>query len=180
MSAQFYAYLWFRDDGTPYYAGKGQGQRAFERRNHRQFPPKDISRIILFLVSSEAEAFDLEMTLIAWYGRKDLGTGCLRNMTNGGEGQNGHRLSDASKEKIAASRRGTKSPKSFSWRRRISETNTGRFYSAETRRKIGAASKGRNNGCRKYPPCPRAKRHHFRRAGRTQCACVCNKANKII
>ena len=34
----------------------------------------------------EETAFDYEQRLILTYGRKDLGTGLLRNMTNGGEG----------------------------------------------------------------------------------------------
>jgi hypothetical protein len=38
---------------------------------------------------SESEAFALETSLIAKHGRIDKGTGCLRNLTDGGEGPSG-------------------------------------------------------------------------------------------
>ena len=38
---------------------------------------------------NEADAFQLEILLIYQYGRIDLGTGCLRNLTNGGDGVSG-------------------------------------------------------------------------------------------
>ena len=78
---QFYAYLWFRSDGSPYYVGKGHGDRAFCRGC-----PKDKSRIQILECRSEEEAFEEEKLLISCYGRKDIGTGILRNRTNGGEG----------------------------------------------------------------------------------------------
>jgi len=82
----FYTYLWLRDDGTPYYAGKGKGNRAFTKGSHRVKCPKDSSQIIVQEWLSEEDAFDAEKFLIAYYGRLDLGTGCLRNLTDGGEG----------------------------------------------------------------------------------------------
>ena len=82
----FYTYLWLREDGTPYYVGKGKGNRAFDRKNHIQKPPSDTSRILVQDFTSEADAFKAEIFLIDYYGRKDLGTGCLRNRTEGGVG----------------------------------------------------------------------------------------------
>jgi hypothetical protein len=75
----YYTYLWLREDGTPYYVGKGCGKRAFERSGHTCLPPKDKNRILLQDFPDETSAFAAEVFLIAHYGRLDLGTGCLRN-----------------------------------------------------------------------------------------------------
>ena len=78
----FYTYMYLREDGTPYYIGKGARNRAF--RPHRTgVPPKD--RILIEPHTSEADALESEKFLIAYYGREDLRTGCLLNLTNGGE-----------------------------------------------------------------------------------------------
>ena len=57
------------------------------------------SEIIADDISRE-EAKELEIFLIQEYGRKDNGTGCLVNMTDGGEGINGVDSSVFDKEKI--------------------------------------------------------------------------------
>jgi len=76
----FYTYMWLRDNGTPYYVGKGQGKRAFRKG----CPPRE--RIIIQEWPSEREALDAEVLLIAIYGRIDVGTGILRNLSDGGDG----------------------------------------------------------------------------------------------
>jgi hypothetical protein len=39
----FYTYLWLREDGTPYYAGKGIWSRITEKhRRHGASPPKHL------------------------------------------------------------------------------------------------------------------------------------------
>ena len=83
----FYVYAYLRKDNSPYYVGKGSGNRAFVRRGRIVRPPKDRSRIV-FLRSelTEDKAFDWEKFYIKHYGRIDLGTGILRNLTDGGEG----------------------------------------------------------------------------------------------
>lgn len=84
----FYTYLWFREDGTPYYVGKGSNRRAFYHHNvHR---PKSRARIFIQHWSSEEEAFEMEKWYIRFFGRKDNGTGILRNLTDGGEGPSGN------------------------------------------------------------------------------------------
>jgi hypothetical protein len=77
----FYTYLWLRENGTPYYVGKGTGRRAI-----RKGSPKDLDRILIQEFPSEEDAFAAEIFLIDYYGRRDLGTGCLRNLTAGGDG----------------------------------------------------------------------------------------------
>src|SRR5260221_1398396 len=95
----FYTYLWLREDGTPYYVGKGKGDRGFTSREHRlNCPPKE--RIIINYWPDEATAFAYEMYLIDFYGRKDLSTGCLRNLTNGGENPPSWKGKKRSKEQI--------------------------------------------------------------------------------
>ena len=87
----FYVYMWLRDEdgtfpvGTPYYVGMGRGRRAFTKHKHRFYPPKGSNHILIMHVSDKDTAFKLESSLIASYGRIDVGTGCLRNLTDGGE-----------------------------------------------------------------------------------------------
>jgi hypothetical protein len=79
-----YTYLYLREDGTPYYAGKGTGDRAFVRYNHNVPVPRR-EFIIVEEFDTDAAAFIAEQMLIAAYGRIDVGTGCLRNLTDGGD-----------------------------------------------------------------------------------------------
>ena len=90
MDNKFYTYAWLREDGTPFYIGKGTGKRAFKGGTDRNLkkPPRD--RILILKKNlTEEEAFKHEIYMIALFGRKDKGTGILYNFTDGGPGMSG-------------------------------------------------------------------------------------------
>lgn len=83
---EYYTYAYLREDGTPYYIGKGSGRRAYAE-NHRINLPKDKDKIIILKKElTEEQAFNHEIYMISIFGRKDLGTGILHNLSDGGDG----------------------------------------------------------------------------------------------
>ena len=100
-----YTYLYLRDDGTPYYVGKGQGRRH-RRKAGRNVPVPSDDRIIVQEFEFEYDALIAERLLIAIFGRKDQGTGILRNLTDGGEGVSGLKHSDELKARFSRERKG--------------------------------------------------------------------------
>ena len=117
----YYTYAYLRENGTPYYIGRGKGNRAFDVTHRIKVPPKER---VLFLKQNltYAEATEHEIYMIAVLGRKDLGTGILRNLTNGGEGRPG--------------------PKPHEEVEKIRKANIGKRLTAATKLKISEAKQG--------------------------------------
>lgn len=162
IEESFYTYAFLRVDGTPYYIGKGKGGRAWVKRaNCARKPPQDDSQVLILKKGlTEEEAFRHEIYMISVFGRKDLGTGILRNMTTGGEGTSGVVRNAEYRAKLSAAQLGKKHSnetkvklsqinrgKSLTeeTRRKISEAMRGRFVSNETRAKLSQINRGKNN-----------------------------------
>ena len=149
---KYYVYAYIRENGTPYYIGKGTGNRAWSKGKGEVGKPKDFDRIImveknLTLTGSLA----IERRLIRWYGRIDLGTGILRNQTDGGDGGKGallgNRISEETKKKISLSKIGKKQgPISDESKKKLSESlkgkNVGKVRSEEQKKQMSNSLKG--------------------------------------
>ena len=107
----YYVYSYLREDNSPYYIGKGTKGRAYASANHRIKAPKNKERIYIIKDNlTEEEAYDLEKLYILIFGRVDLETGILRNLSDGGEGPTGYKTKPEQRRKIALSRMGEKHP----------------------------------------------------------------------
>jgi hypothetical protein len=153
----FYVYALYRDVemSDPFYIGKGYGKRirahekAYEiAKRHNIRKNNTINKLIAELGYvpkkiiagglSEFEAFSMEIGLISKYGRLDLGTGCLTNLSEGGLGV---RHSPETREKIKIAR--ARQVCTVETRAKMRLASTGRKHTLESRAKLSAAMKGR-------------------------------------
>jgi hypothetical protein len=136
----YYIYAYLRNDGTPYYIGKGKDYRAWDVSSHRNTKsPKDKTKIVIMESNlTEIGALALERFYIRWYGRKDLKTGILRNLTDGGEGTSGIYVTEETRKKMSLSQTGIKH--SLKRKQKNSEAQRGKKLSDEHKKKIGKAS----------------------------------------
>lgn len=144
MIGEFYVYqLRLETSDLPFYIGKGKGNRI---KNHFTKSSRKLNNIKNRIIAkaerqgvvihseflctgmSEESALALEIKLIKALGRRDIRTGILANMTDGGEGKSGAKASLEIREKLSASLKAS-----------------GRDWtcSEETKRKISSTLKGR-------------------------------------
>lgn len=123
QKGRFYIYQLGKPDGTPFYIGKGIGQRVFAHELEATGPGlsrklntirkiissgQSISYEILSFYDCEKDCHNREIEEILRLGRLDLQTGSLTNLTSGGEGASG--LSEETKARIDADLHGPDAP----------------------------------------------------------------------
>ena len=153
---EFYVYtLADSRNNIIFYVGKGTGSRMTA---HKSIARKDtrkskfrvynkIRKILseggdiltkkVFVTNCQKEAYRHEMELI-----KKIGRDTLTNLTDGGEGGFGHKMSEKNKQILIQI---AKQPKSESHRANLSKAKTGIPLSKETAKKIGLSNTGKKH-----------------------------------
>lgn len=161
------------DTDQPFYVGIGiDEKRAYSKIKRNSYWKNIVNKTdyeveILFNDLTWEEACEKEREFIKLYGRKDTGTGCLVNMTDGGDGlinpgietrekisnsRKGktHTHSEETKRRISESRRGKPHPhkgskKSEETKNKLRDFRTGTKLSEDHKRKIGEGGKGKKH-----------------------------------
>lgn len=150
MECIYYVYMYLKENGTPFYVGKGKSNRHLAHLQEARKPStKDTNKLkintikkmlnegkepkIVFVDKNmdEDSAFELEEFLISEIGRIDLKTGTLTNLSNGGEGAAGQSRDMSGENNPNYKNRGELSPM---W---------GRKHTDETKLKSSLAQKGK-------------------------------------
>jgi hypothetical protein len=137
-----------------FYIGIGISEkRAYSKLNRNKYWKNIVNKYgydieILFKNISYEEANLKESELILKYGRVDLKTGCLVNLTNGGDGVLGYKYTDEVKSKMSFIKKGIASPRkgvvlSQETKDKISNSKIGKKKSESHKLKIGEGNKGK-------------------------------------
>jgi len=145
---QSYVYVHKRaSDNTIFYIGKGTKNRCTSIKGRNKYwlsiySKHGVNCEIIANSLTDREAFLLEKKLIKEYGRLDLKTGTLVNMTDGGDGVINAVITEERKKQI--SQQSTGRHHSEDTKQYLSEINKGRIVSQEARRKISESRLGKH------------------------------------
>lgn len=147
----FYVYQYLDSNGTPYYIGKGKGNRIHQHHTHVTVPPVS-RRVFVKTDLLESDALALEMTLIRLHGRKVDGGTLENTKLNQWACTTGWHHSVEAKQKISKGNIGKvrspeqicnyKKPKSAEHAEKIRQANLGKKVSADTKQKISDSKQG--------------------------------------
>jgi hypothetical protein len=139
------------DKNEPFYIGigsddKGNYTRSNAHKNRNKHWENIVAKTeyrvdILCDDMTWEEVIKKEIEFIALYGRTDLKTGTLCNLTSGGDGFAGGIFTEEHRRKLSVASKNI----SIETRKKMSLANKGKKLSDEHKRKIGLASKGRKS-----------------------------------
>lgn len=149
-----YVYRHIRlDTNEVFYIGKGtntDGKYARAYSNKRANPHwhnvvNKRGHIVEIIIDNltETDTNETEKSYILFYGRIDLGTGTLVNLTDGGDGALGYKHTKEAKEKIRCTSIGRK--KTNECKERIGKAQIGKKLSSEAKEKLRQANLGRKD-----------------------------------
>lgn len=140
-------YRHLKPSGEVFYIGVGSLIRPYSMINRNKFWHNIVNKYgyevqILKSDLSWEDVCELEKILISWYGRRDLGTGPLVNLTSGGDGVTGPRPnhkpmlgkihSQETKNKISKSKIGSKT-----WNKGLTNIYSEESKSKMSKKKLG-------------------------------------------
>lgn len=159
--------------GEVFYIGiASTDKRPFEKIGRNKFWKKLVNKHpnyevqILTTELTKEEACELEIILISWYGRRDLGEGSLVNLTDGGESTYGRVMEDWQRNKLSEDRKGKSLGKNNpnygnKWseksKKRMSEIKKKQYSSGEVVHNINNSIKGAKALKKLYKKYPKKK-----------------------
>ena len=172
----YYIYIHRRKtDNSVFYIGIGNKKRPYDKcnRNPHWHNINNKHGLIVEIISDDVtknEACEIEKFIIKNYGIENLS-----NMTEGGDGFIGFKLSDESRLKMSIAKKGA--PLSEEHKKNVSIANKGKVRSKESLKNMSEAQKGRPQKKIKCPYCGKIGgtvmcRYHFNK-------CSLKEFNKI-
>lgn len=148
LDKQFYVYVHMKStDDSVFYVGKGSKYRSTSKNGRSEYWHRIVAKhgLVVEIVKDQMtfeEANDYEIYLIAKLKKE----GCiLCNLTDGGEGRSGYVVKEETKQAISKANKGRKWNDSAKAKMFGNQNASGSIRSDETKAKMSASKKGKNN-----------------------------------